>query len=55
MLHFASVSSVLAARYRKVKNVRVWMLAHDKVSVRVKMFLLSLVRSHTAIMPTKCH
>jgi hypothetical protein len=35
------------ARYRKVNNVRVWILPHDKVSVRVKMQLYPVLSEVT--------
>jgi hypothetical protein len=47
MLYFPSVSPVLAARYHKVNNVRVWILPHDKVSVRVKMQLYPVLSEVT--------
>jgi hypothetical protein len=47
MWYFPSVASVLRARYRKVSNVRVWILPHDKVSVRVKMKLYSVLSEVT--------
>jgi hypothetical protein len=46
-VYFPSISPVLAARYYKVNNVRVWILPHDKVSARVKMQLYPVLSEVT--------